>query len=102
TIKREIGEAVERYSAPLPAVVSVTDQANEPRYPNFRAIMAARKRKVVTWGLADLGLAAPASATSVTHAAPRPAREAGRIVQDSGDGGRELAQYLVDNKFYGA
>jgi len=101
TIRREIGEAVERFAAPLPAVVSVTDQANEPRYPNFRAIMAARRRKVASWSLADLGLAAPASATTVTHAAPRPAREAGRIVEDSGDAGRQLAQYLIDNKFHG-
>lgn len=102
TIRRDIGEAVERYAAPLPTVVSVTDQANEPRYPNFRAIMAARKRKVTTWSLADLNLEAQQSATTITRAAPRPPREAGRIVQDSGDGGRQLAQFLIDNKFYGA
>lgn len=100
TIRRDIGDAVERHTAPLPAVVSVTDQANEPRYPNFRAIMAARKKKVTTWGLADIGLAeAPAPAATVTAVRERPAREQGRIVQDAGDGGAQLAAFLAENAF---
>ena len=97
-VRRDIGDAVEVLQAPLPAVVSVTDQANEPRYPNFRAIMAARKKRVATWSLADVGVEAPQSSTAVLSAAERPAREAGRIVTDSGDGGAALAAFLIDAK----
>ncbi|WP_413452347.1 electron transfer flavoprotein subunit beta/FixA family protein [Georgenia phoenicis] len=97
-VRREIGEAAEVLEAPLPALVSVTDQANEPRYPAFRAIKAARKKPVDTWSLAELGLPAPASATAVLSAEQRPAREQGRIVTDSGDGGRQLAEFLIGAK----
>ena len=97
-VRRDIGEAVEVLEAPLPALVSVTDQANEPRYPAFRAIKAARKKPLDTWTLADLGLETPATATTVVSAQPRPAREQGRIVIDSGDGGRRLAAFLVESK----
>lgn len=97
-VRREIGDAVEVLTAALPAVVSVTDQANEPRYPNFRAIMGARKKPVATWSLADLRLEAPTPATTVVTVAERPAREAGRIVTDSGDGGAALAAYLIDSQ----
>ncbi|MBD8063547.1 electron transfer flavoprotein subunit beta/FixA family protein [Oceanitalea stevensii] len=97
-VRREIGSAVEVLEAPLPALVSVTDQANEPRYPAFRAIKAARKKPVDTWSLADLGLAAPEPATTVVSAEERPAREQGRIVTDSGDAGRQLAEFLIDAK----
>ena len=38
------------------ALVAVTDQVNTPRYPNFKAIMAAKKKPVQTWSVADLGL----------------------------------------------
>jgi electron transfer flavoprotein beta subunit len=34
----------------------VTDQINEPRYPSFKGIMAAKKKPVETWTLADLGI----------------------------------------------
>ena len=40
----------------LPAVLSVTDQTGEPRYPSFKGIMAAKKKPVETWSLADLGV----------------------------------------------
>ncbi|MEE6280613.1 electron transfer flavoprotein subunit beta/FixA family protein [Georgenia sunbinii] len=96
--RRDIGDAVEVVEALLPALVSVTDQANEPRYPNFRAIMGARKKKVVTWSLADLAVDAPTAGTTVVSASARPAREAGQIVTDSGDGGTALAAFLVDAK----
>ena len=36
--------------------MAVTDQVNTPRYPNFKAIMAAKKKPVQTWSVADLGL----------------------------------------------
>ena len=55
-IRRDLDHATEVLRAPLPALVSVTDQANEPRYPAFAGIMAARKKPVHTVDLADLGI----------------------------------------------
>ena len=56
TITRHIDDAVETLRAPLPAVLSVTDAANTPRTPNFKAIMAARKAPIEAWSLADLDI----------------------------------------------
>ena len=56
TIRRDGDVASETITASLPALVSVTDQINEPRYPSFKGIMAAKKKPVETWSLADLGL----------------------------------------------
>ena len=98
TITRTTGTLSEVLSAPLPALVSVTDQANEPRYPNFAAMRAARKKPVDTWDLADLGLQPRSAAVEVVGAEARPARQAGTIRTDAGQAGRELAAWLVDNR----
>lgn len=55
-IRRSIDGRDDVLSAPLPALISVTDQCNEPRYPGFQAIAAARSKPVDTWALADLDL----------------------------------------------
>ena len=98
TVTRSTGTLSEVLSAPLPALVSVTDQANEPRYPNFAAMRAARKKPVDTWDLADLGLQPRSAAVEVVGAEARPARQAGTIRTDAGQAGRELAAWLVDSK----
>jgi electron transfer flavoprotein beta subunit len=90
--------------APLPAVVSVTDQINEPRYPSFKGIMAAKKKPVQTWGLADLGLqpdqvGLAAAWTTVLQVDARPPRTQGEVVTDAGDGGLKLAEFLTARKF---
>ena len=87
-------------TASLPAVVSVTDQINEPRYPSFKGIMAAKKKPVEVWSLADLGVAADqvglaAAWTKVESFAARPPREKGQIVTDDGDRRHQLAEYLT-------
>ncbi|WP_103063121.1 electron transfer flavoprotein subunit beta/FixA family protein [Actinomyces qiguomingii] len=98
TITRATGTVREVLRAPLPALVSVTDQANEPRYPNFAAMRAARKKPVETWDLADLGLTDVAGpAIAVVGFTERPARQAGIIRTDAGEAGRELAGWLVEN-----
>src|SRR5207237_719297 len=71
----------------LPLVLSVSDQANEPRYPSFKGIMAAKKKPVETWSLADLELTAEQVGGSsawpeVAEGTARPARTAGTIVTD--------------------
>lgn len=81
-------------TAPLPAVVSVTEKLTEPRYPNFKGIMSAKSKPVITLTLADLGVVVEAS-TVVVDAVPRPPRAAGRKVSDDGEGGRRVAEFLV-------
>lgn len=98
TIQRTTGTLRETLRAPLPALVSVTDQANEPRYPNFAAMRAAKKKPVDTWDLEDLGLEPRPAAVRVIDAEQRPARQAGTIRTDAGEAGRELAAWLVDSK----
>jgi len=44
--------------APLPVVASVTDQVGEPRYASLKGIMAAKRKPLETWSLADLGISA--------------------------------------------
>jgi len=102
-VRRNLDHASEVLEATLPALVSVTDQANEPRYPNFKGIMAARKKPVTTLTLADLEVDASrvgllGARTEVLEAAARPPRDNRVLVQDTGDAGVRLAAYLVDNQ----
>lgn len=103
-IRRDGEGAVEEIEASLPAVVSVTDQINEPRYPSFKGIMAAKKKPIETLRLADLAIAADdvglgAAWTQVTDVTKRPPRSKGTIVTDEGDGAAKLADFLASAKF---
>jgi electron transfer flavoprotein beta subunit len=104
TIERQTDEGYEVVTAATPAVVSVWDTINEPRYPSFKGIMAAKKKPVDVKSLADLGVAANevgfdgATSTVVEHS-KRPPRQAGNRVEDSGDGGVKLVEYLASEKF---
>jgi electron transfer flavoprotein beta subunit len=84
SIRRDGDASTQTIAASLPAVVSVTDQINEPRYPSFKGIMAAKKKPVEAWGIADLGIDAgdvglAASWTAVEAVAARPPREKGQV-----------------------
>jgi electron transfer flavoprotein beta subunit len=105
TIKgeRETDEGVAFLEATLPAVVSVTEKINEPRYPSFKGIMAAKKKPVSTLTVADLGIDASevglsGAYTTVQEASPKPPRSAGQRVEDGGDGGSKIAEFLVGQK----
>ncbi len=87
-------------TATLPALVSVTEKINEPRYPNFKGIMAAKKKPVTVLSLAELGIDAGSAglanaATKVVDGAPRPPREAGEKITDDGSAGTQVAEYLA-------
>ena len=104
TIRRDGDASTETIESSLPALVSVTDQINEPRYPSFKGIMAAKKKPVETWSVADLGVEASqvgldAAWTKVTEFTERPPREQGQVVTDEGDGGVKLAEFLTGRKF---
>jgi electron transfer flavoprotein beta subunit len=88
----------------MPAVVSVNEKINEPRYPTFKGIMAAKKKPVQTLTLSDLSLPADSvgletAASQVEDFSKRPPRQAGTVVKDEGDGGSKVAGFLAENKF---
>ncbi|POM24637.1 Electron transfer flavoprotein subunit beta [Actinomadura rubteroloni] len=94
----------DRVEATLPAVVSVVEKINEPRYPSFKGIMAAKKKPVETLGVADAGIDAGQvglanAATAVVDFAEAPPRAQGQIVSDEGDGGTKIADFLASKKF---
>lgn len=89
--------------ASLPALVSVTEQIAEARYPNFKGILAAKKKPVEKLGLGDLGIAAGETGgddswSVVETVTARPPRTAGTIVKDDGTGGTQIADFLAAAK----
>ncbi|MCX2746457.1 electron transfer flavoprotein subunit beta/FixA family protein [Arthrobacter sp. MI7-26] len=103
-VARRDGDAhADTVEATLPALVSVTDQINEPRYPNFKGILAAKKKKITPLTLADIGVdaaqvGAAGSLTAVETAEARPPRSAGTIITDEGDAGIKLVEFLAAQK----
>ena len=104
-IKRDGDSATEVIGATMPLVLSVTDQSGEARYPSFKGIMAAKKKPLETYSLADLGVDAgdvglAAAWTQVEETTARPPRTAGEIVTDEdGSGAKALAEFLASKKF---
>jgi electron transfer flavoprotein beta subunit len=104
TIRRDGDAATETIEGEAPLVLSVTDHANEPRYPSFKGIMAAKKKPMTTWSLSDLGVSGDqvgleAAWTKVDSFEARPPRQAGTIVTDEGDGADKLVEFLAGQKF---
>ena len=104
TIERQTDEGYEVVTAATPAIVSVWDTINEPRFPSFKGIMAAKKKPVQNLSLADLGVdagevGAAGASSQVIEFAKRPARSAGTKVTDEGAGGTQLVAYLATEKF---
>ncbi len=104
TVLRVTDYGYDKVEASLPAVVSVVEKINEPRYPSFKGIMAAKKKPVEKLGVADaeidasqVGLAN--SWSEVADFAAAPPRAAGTIVKDEGDGGVKTADFLASKKF---
>ncbi len=56
TVTRLVDDGRETVRSPLPAVMSVVKEINEPRYPNLIGLRRASRATIPTWGLADLGL----------------------------------------------
>jgi electron transfer flavoprotein beta subunit len=71
----------------LPAVISVGDAINEPRYPSLKAIMGAKKKQLDKKAIGDVGIEADrvgvdGSRTSVEAINPPPAKQAGEVIED--------------------
>jgi electron transfer flavoprotein beta subunit len=106
TAHREHEEGWDVVESSLPAIVSVVEAINEPRYPSFKGIMAAKSKPLATKSLADLGVdaatvGAGSASASMYEFAPRPPKAAGTIVEDEGDGAAaaQLADWMQEQKF---
>ncbi|AZA11257.1 electron transfer flavoprotein subunit beta/FixA family protein [Corynebacterium gerontici] len=95
---RETADGDYEIEAQLPAVVSISDKADKPRFPNFKGIMAAKKAEIPTYNLAAIGVSPEQvglahAATAVTSAEEHPKREGGEKIYGSAE---QLAEQLAD------
>jgi electron transfer flavoprotein beta subunit len=104
-VQRETDTGYMTISAPLPALVSVTKSANEPRYPSLKGIMGAKKKEIKQLGAADLALSVPVGSDGararLVELADRPVRAKGRVLQapDAVEGAHAILAFLKERKF---
>lgn len=104
-VKRLRDDGHEILSAPLPAIVTVTQAIGELRYPSLRGMMAARSRRPDVWALGDLGLTADQAGGAVATtrvvgtdlAAPRPPTRV--VTGDAATAAREVLEFLAERRF---
>jgi len=102
-IKRQSESGYDLIECASPALVAVSSGINEPRYPQLKGIMAAKKKEIKVYTAADLGLAPDQvgenGAREKVLTVGRPAkRQAGKVVTDEGDGGKQIADFLAEIK----
>ncbi len=87
TCERQAEYGYDTVAIELPAVISVGDAINEPRYPSLKAIMGAKKKPLDTRSTGDVGIEADrvgdaGKRTEVLGINPPPAKQAGEIIED--------------------
>jgi len=97
-ITRVTESGVDEMYGNFPCVVSVVEKINEPRYPSFKGIMAAKKKSIDIRDLATVGISIDIAWSQVLDSAPRPPRATGVKIIDDGTGGEKLAAYLIEKK----
>jgi electron transfer flavoprotein beta subunit len=103
TGKRQTEFGYDVISAPLPAVVAVSDAINEPRYPSLKGIMGAKSKpqegvaRAGRGGEGDAGGAA-GSRTVVRAVAPPPAKSDQVRIEDDGDAAEKIVEYLAEKR----
>ena len=103
TIKRQSESGYDMVEATLPALVTITSGINEPRYPQLKGIMAAKKKEIKIYTAADLGLGpdqigeSGAKEKVLTVGRP-PKRQSGQLITDEGQGGTQIAEFLAELK----
>jgi electron transfer flavoprotein beta subunit len=103
SVQRQTERGYDEVECPLPAVVTVTAGAVEPRYPSFRGIVAARAKPVEQLSLADLGLSPEevgraGAREEVVSVAPAEGRGGGQVVEDEGDGHQRIITFLEERR----
>lgn len=97
-VQRQTAAGYDVIECDLPALVTVTTAAAEPRYPTLKGIMQAKQKPLEVLSLADLGIdAAAATATQRIEAVEAaPERAAGEVVVDDGSGAARIADFLEE------
>jgi len=102
-VKRQTETGYDTVELPLPAVVSVSDAINEPRYPSLPAIMGAKRKPHEVLSLADAGIdggsvGEAGSHTKVEGLSKPPARGASVKIEDDGTAAEQIVAFLVERK----
>jgi electron transfer flavoprotein beta subunit len=99
-IERQTEMGYDVVECALPAVVTVTAGANEPRYPTLKGIMQAKQKPMENLTLDDLGISAEEvkATQEVMGVEPVPAKEAGEIVEDPGEASAKVVEVLSKAK----
>ncbi|HET9295313.1 MAG TPA: electron transfer flavoprotein subunit beta/FixA family protein [Candidatus Binatia bacterium] len=103
SIKRQSESGYDLVESSLPALVAVSSGINEPRYPQLKGIMAAKKKEIKVYTAADLELPADqvgekGAREKVLTVGRPPKRQAGKVVVDEGEGGKQIADFLAEIK----
>ncbi len=101
--KRQTEFGYDRISAPLPAVLAVSDAVNEPRFPSLKGIMSAKKKPQDVLSLADIGVepdraGTAGSRTTVSALSPPPSRGDMQKIEDDGSGAEKIMEFLLERK----
>jgi len=104
-LERQAEYGYDTVEVELPAVISVGDAINEPRYPSLKAIMGAKKKQLDTQGAGDVSIEADrvgeqGSRTAVLAINPPPEKEAGEIIEDedTNETVEKLVSWLEERK----
>ena len=103
TGKRQTEHGYDLISAPLPAVVAVSDAINEPRYPSLKGIMGAKSKPQETVSLTDLGVdtvsvGEAGAKTSVLDLGPPASRGDQVKLEDDGSAPQKILDYLNERR----
>ncbi|HEU5206921.1 MAG TPA: electron transfer flavoprotein subunit beta/FixA family protein [Gaiellaceae bacterium] len=103
TGKRQTEHGYDVISAPLPAVVAVSDAINEPRYPSLKGIMGAKSKPQETVSLGDVGVEASVAGeagakTVVLGLGPPPSRGDQVKIEDDGSAAQKVLDLVVERK----
>ncbi len=103
TIKRQSENGYDLIESSLPVLVAVSSGINEPRYPQLKGIMAAKKKEIKVYTAADLELppdqvGEKGAREKVLTVGRPPKRQAGKVVVDEGEGGKQIADFLAEIK----
>ena len=102
SVERITSDGYEIVEAPLPALVTVSNELGQPRYPTLRGIMAATRKRPTIWSAADLGADASQLEPRVTlQELFVPVRDQQCEIiegEDAVDAGRQLALKLREAK----
>ena len=103
TGKRQTEHGYDLISAPLPAVIAVSDAINEPRYPSLKGIMGAKSKPQEAVTLADLGVDAAhageaGAKTTVLDLGPPPSRGDQVKIEDDGSAAQKILDYVLERR----